>query len=743
MSTKRTATEEPALQRTLSRVAYAKEFLFLASLLVVVVTSLVLLTYAGVEMLGSVRAFVQGEALYSKAQKDAVYHLTQYATYGRSEYYDKYQGAIAVPFGIRAARLELEAPNAQLSLIRAGLEQAKIDPSDMPNSVWGIRLFRNLQPMASAFRLWREADHLVVELDLLAQALYQQQTQTDPNQVYILQILQEIDRINLNLTNLEAAFSREVSESARWVQRVVAWSVLLGAVLLLVLSLGPLRVVLARLKGSQEKFRRIFEQSRDAIVLLMPDGSVSYANPAAHTLFGFTREDLESEDFSPFRAENIFANAQQRWEMLNAVQQHGFVEDLEATMCHRSGALIQCLLTATHIQDHHGETVGYETIIRDVTERKQTEARMRLLERSVEASGNAIFLSDATQPGYPLVYVNPAFERMTGFRALEAVGQPLRYFYRSDPEELALLQEALQQGSVTRMVLHSHRKNSIDFWSELSLAPVYNSEGAVVNYVGVQIDITESKQAEETLRQTLEKEKELSELRSRFVAMVSHEFRTPLATILSSAELVERFRYRWPEQRTLKHLRRIQASVQTMNNLLENVLALGKAESGRLPFAPQPTDLVMLCREISEEFGLAQGRQHHLAFIAPPALPEVELDPDLFRYALNNLLSNAFKYSPKDSQVTLEIAQKGEQVLVRVSDQGVGIPEEDLPYIFEPFHRAGNVDKVAGTGLGLSITRRVIEMHQGSISVASSPDGTTFTLLLPFTLEVTVPIEVS
>src|SRR5690606_9249451 len=180
-----------------------------------------------------------------------------------------------------------------------------------------------------------------------------------------------------------------------------------------------------------------------------------------------------------------------------------------------------------------------------------------------------------------------------------------------------------------------------------------------------------------------------------------------------------------------------------MNNLLENVLALGKAESGRLPFAPQPTDLVMLCREISEEFGLAQGRQHHLAFIAPPALPEVELDPDLFRYALNNLLSNAFKYSPKDSQVTLEIAQKGEQVLVRVSDQGVGIPEEDLPYIFEPFHRAGNVDKVAGTGLGLSITRRVIEMHQGSISVASSPDGTTFTLLLPFTLEVTVPIEVS
>src|SRR5690606_28071124 len=132
-------------------------------------------------------------------------------------------------------------------------------------------------------------------------------------QVYILQILQEIDRINLNLTNLEAAFSREVSESARWVQRVVAWSVLLGAILLLVLSLGPLRVVLARLKGSQEKFRRIFEQSRDAIVLLMPDGSVSYANPAAHTLFGFTREDLESEDFSPFRAENIFANAQQRW----------------------------------------------------------------------------------------------------------------------------------------------------------------------------------------------------------------------------------------------------------------------------------------------------------------------------------------------------------------------------------------------------------------------------------------------
>ncbi len=743
MSKKRKAPHEPALQRTLTRVAYAKEFLFLASLLVVVVTSLVLLTYVGVEMLSSVRAFVQGEALYSKAQKDATYHLIQYATTGRSEFYSKYENAIAVPFGIRAARLEVERADPDLSAVRVGFEQAKIDPGDMPQSLWGIRLFRNLQPMATAFRLWSEADQLVVELDLLAQALHEEQMKVQPNRTYILEIMQEVDRINLNLTNIEAAFSRTVSEAARWVRQVVVWSVFLGALLLLALSLGPLRVVLARLKGSQEKFRRIFEQSRDAIVLLMPDGSVSYANPAAYTLFGFTHEDLDAEDFSPFRAENIFANAQQRWDLLESVQNNGFVEDLEATMCHRDGTLILCLLTATHIQDPHGETVGYETIIRDVTERRQTEARMRLLERSVDASGNAIFLSDATQPGYPLVYVNPAFERMTGFRSHEAVGQSLRFFYRSDPDELAQLQEALQQGAVTRMSLHSHRKNSIDFWSELSLAPVYNSEGQVVNYVGVQVDITESKQAEETLRHTLEKEKELSELRSRFVAMVSHEFRTPLATILSSAELVERYRYRWPEHRTVKHLQRIQNSVQTMNNLLENVLALGKAESGRLPFRPVPTDLLGLCREISEEFGLAQGKQHHIAFIAPSSLPLVELDADLFRYALNNLLSNAIKYSPKESRVTLQLEQGDEQVVIRVSDEGMGIPQEDLPYIFEPFHRAGNVNKVAGTGLGLSITRRVIEMHQGSISVASDTEGTTFTLVLPFTIEVTVPIEVA
>jgi PAS domain S-box-containing protein len=727
-----TLASKSVVRRYLARLAYAKEFLLLVALLALLLGILVVLTYTGVSMVSAMRAYVNGEALYSKAQKDAVYYLSQYAATQREEFYVKYEEAIAVPKRISRARVLLDGPDPSLEAIREQLRGARIPPGDLPERLWTVQLIRHLPPMTTAFSLWAEADQLLHELDRLAIELHDEITTGRPSSRHIAEVLQEIDRLNVNLTNLEAAFSSTLGETARWMQRVVVLGVSGGAILLLLFALIPMRGVLLRLKKSQEKFRRLFEQSRDAIILLMPDGSISYANPAACELFGYPREASQQEGFNAFRAENIFTSASERWRFIETVQQDGYAHDFEAEMSRQDGTPIDCLINSTLITDHRGEVVGFETIIRDITERKRTEARMRVLERAVEASGTGIFLSDARHSDHPLIYVNPAFERMTGYTASEAIGHSIASLVEADPEVMQELHRSLHQGVPARVVLQSARKDGLPFWSEISLAPVHDDDGTLIHYVGVQTDITESKQAEQALVQALDKEIELGELRSRFVTMVSHEFRTPLATILSSSELVERFRHRWPDDRILKHLHRIQTSVETMTHLLENVLVVGKVEAGQMRFNPSEMDLASFCREVAEDVWLGQGQEHHLDLALPERPVLIHGDAELLRYALNNLLGNAIKYAQAGSTVQFGLTTEANQAVLQVTDEGIGIPEDDLDAVFEPFHRAANAENMLGTGLGLSIARRAVEMHQGTIRVESEEGaGTRFTVTLP------------
>lgn len=724
------------VRRYLTRLAFAKEFLLLVALFALLLGALVALTFAGVGMVSAMRAYVNGEALYSKAQKDAVYYLSQYASTRQSEYFEKYEASIAIPLSIREARAELDTPSPDLQEIRRLLEQARIPPGDLPERLWSLRLTQYIPSMSGAFRLWSEADRLILDLDRLATELHEEVSRGRPSYRNMAAMRQEIDRLNLNLTNLEAAFSSTLGEVTRWMQRVVGLGVSGGAVLLLLFALVPMRGVLQRLKRSQEKFRRLFEQSRDAIILLMPDGRISYANPAACELFGYPPEASQQSGFTAFRAENIFASASERWRFMETVQQDGYANDFEAGMSRKDGTPIDCLINSTLIKDHRGEVVGFEMIIRDITERKRTEARMRVLERAVEASGTGIFLSDATRAEHPLVYVNPAFERMTGYEAPEAIGHSIEFLVEQGQSEVRDLREALRHGVPARVVLRSARRDGLPFWSEISLAPVHDEEGTLVHYVGVQTDITETKQAEQALVQALDKEKELGELRSRFVTMVSHEFRTPLATILSSSELVERFRHRWPDNRILKHLHRIQASVDTMTHLLENVLIVGKVEAGRLRFNPGPMDMAAFCREVVEDVWLGQGHNHDLDLDLPETPIQVHGDPEILRYAMNNLLGNAIKYSPEGSTVHVELLHEGTHAVLQVADEGIGIPKDDLDHVFEPFRRADNAENILGTGLGLSIARRAVEMHKGTIRLISEEHkGTTFFITLPLARE--------
>ncbi len=232
------------------------------------------------------------------------------------------------------------------------------------------------------------------------------------------------------------------------------------------------------------------------------------------------------------------------------------------------------------------------------------------------------------------------------------------------------------------------------------------------------------------LQTALRQEQHLNDLKSRFVSMVSHEFRNPLTTILITTELL--LSGKSPPERTHSSLSRIRQLVYELTHLVDEVLDLSQVESGNLEFAPAPLNLTMFCQELIDEMRSSLGHRHKLVIIHPDAAITAELDGQILRHILTNLLSNALKYSPDGSTVTLALARLPTAVRLQVQDHGIGIPEADQAHLFTAFHRAGNVGKISGTGLGLNIVKTMVELHGGTISVSSKVGvGSTFTVELP------------
>ncbi|HXZ53979.1 MAG TPA: ATP-binding protein [Burkholderiales bacterium] len=259
-----------------------------------------------------------------------------------------------------------------------------------------------------------------------------------------------------------------------------------------------------------------------------------------------------------------------------------------------------------------------------------------------------------------------------------------------------------------------------------------DATGRALRMTGVNVDIDDRKRAEAELLAAVQREKELSEMKSKFVSTASHEFRTPLATMLSSAELLEHYSNSLGQDEKRNLLQTIQGSAKRMSEMIDDVLTLGRAESGVLKLNVGPTNLRELCNRVVSEFRIAQGRHHLITLDDRFDRLEALMDERLLRHILNNLLSNAVKYSPPGSEVTFSLERREENAAIEIQDRGIGIPPEDQPRMFESFHRASNVENRPGTGLGLAIVKKAVELHGGEISLKSAVGaGTRFTVVLP------------
>ncbi|MDF5727266.1 MAG: PAS domain-containing sensor histidine kinase [Rhizonema sp. PD38] len=413
--------------------------------------------------------------------------------------------------------------------------------------------------------------------------------------------------------------------------------------------------------------------------------------------------------------------------------------DLPANSNYESYDLIE--LKDGRIFAHYSEpqrigekVIGRVWSIWDITQSKRTEealklneARFRILAETTDAS---IFIIQDEH----ICYVNPAAEVLTGYTQKE-------FFNNFDINQLfkskKLRQVHKQDGGggyCEYQEIQIVAKNGMERWLACTvevLDGVLDFAKKPVQLI-TAIDITDYKQADLELRQALDQAKRLSELRERFVSMLCHQFRTPLNVVSFSADLLKRHIHHWTQEKNRSYLDMIQASVQQISELLDEILLFGRAEAAKLKCDPRPLDLNQFCRDIIAQIQLADGNRKLVSFVSQGNCKTAHLDPKLLQHILTNLLSNAIKYSCADSKVDLEIFCQPGHVVFKVKDAGIGIPVVDQQQIFEPFYRGSNVDSIPGTGLGLSIVKTLVELHGGQITVESEVGlGTTFTLKLP------------
>jgi signal transduction histidine kinase len=246
----------------------------------------------------------------------------------------------------------------------------------------------------------------------------------------------------------------------------------------------------------------------------------------------------------------------------------------------------------------------------------------------------------------------------------------------------------------------------------------------------------ERKQAEET-RLALEKERELSKLKSQFIALTSHEFRTPLTSILLSCEFLREHNHKLSEEAKHKYFNIIKSSVKHLDHILEDVLLISRTQAGKVQFNPTPLALANFCFNLLEQLQAVAGEQYNISFISQCSYNSTAkdlplMDEKLLRCILTNLLSNAIKYSPEGGNIQFELICDLESVIFRIQDHGIGIPKEEQAMLFTTFYRCSNTGNLPGTGLGLTIVKNAVDLHGGQITVDSEVGlGTTFTVQLP------------
>jgi PAS domain S-box-containing protein len=506
-------------------------------------------------------------------------------------------------------------------------------------------------------------------------------------------------------------------------------------------------------------YKLVYEIATEAMIVADRNGMIVEANPSAVRFFKYPMDVLigmNVDDLLPEALRKI--HGQHRDGYMRDPQRRSMGSGLNLLAQDAEGKLIPVEISLNHAQFNGQFRVV--ALISDITARKEAENRVLQLNRELEegVAQRTIELNAAVKALQESQHLYTLIAQNFPDGTINVIDSAFNYIFAEGKEfarsgidrrkviglnYISLLPEQYReyvQNELTRVFDGIPRTFEIVARGNtyiMNAVPLYDEERGIDRLLLVEKNISEQKQAEQDMISALNKERNLNEMKSRFVSMASHEFRTPLATILSSVNLVSRYAETNNTEGITKHVGRIRNSVRNLTSILNDFLSLEKLEQGMVQFNPEDFSMCDLAHSVTEDLsGMTKEGQTIVLNCCPGQGSCTKgvisgLDPQLIRNVLFNLLSNAVKYSEEQSVISVTIRIE-EKLIITVEDSGIGIPLEEQQHLFERFFRAKNATHIQGTGLGLNIVKKHVDLMGGNIDFISKLEqGTTFTITLP------------
>lgn len=520
----------------------------------------------------------------------------------------------------------------------------------------------------------------------------------------------------------------------------------------------------------QESFfsRCLANQLSDAVFCIGADACFLYLNDSTCRQLEYSRQELLSMKLSDIEPDFSPQNWSVRWQFLS--QQNSLV--IKSRHRTRSGKFLLVELTYKYVKDQEKDFCCVFVRRVEETETKPDQSTNQLdckssiksiyqeisrLKESEAQTAKALFLLCETldSTAYATIAVSYEGEVLSyNQKFLEMWKIPHSLVLSKDSEECRNFFDCqLENPEVFhRSVWEISRETEAETYDTLKLkdgrvfaqgSKPQRLDDKIIGRVWSIWDVIELKQQIEAeiqknqgrieAVQVIEQAKQLSELRSRFLSMLCHQFRSSLNIISFSNSLLKRYANKWTDDKKLPYLDNVQTAVEQIAKQLDDLVFFGKSEVGQIEFKPKSVDLADFCRtQIMQMQPLSESKQQSIEFYSQGNCKAAGIDENILHHILINLLSNAIKYSPNGSKIEFGVLCEPERAIIKIKDQGIGIPEIDQQQLFDLFFRGSNVNSIPGSGMGLSIVQNLVEIHSGKIELESKVGiGTTFLLILP------------